>query len=351
MLVLKYPPRSAILTGIALAQVGEFSFILAQEGRAVGLLAEQPYQVFLSVSVFTMIVTPFLIQWSPRLARRAEAIQRLRHWFPGRTMAHATQSLAPHVSIKGHVLVVGYGLNGRSLARVLRETEIPYLILDLDPDVVREASAEGEPIYYGDASNPNVLRHLRIEDARVLVVAISDPFVGRRAVKLARGMNPTLHIVVRTRYLKELEELLELGANEVVPEEFETSIEIFTLVLKTYKMPKDVILQKAEQIRREGYALLRRGTLPELAHHLRGGTLTDVEVETIRIDPDSPALGKTLGQVGLRLRTGTSVIALTRNGITESDPSGSRQLEEGDVLVVLGAREQLRRAIHLLIGS
>ena len=351
MLVLRYPPRSAILTGIALAQVGEFSFILAEEGRAVGLLAEEPYQVFLAMSVFTMVVAPFLIQWAPKLARRAEAVQRLRHWFPGRTMAHETQSLAPHLSITEHVIVVGYGLNGRSLARVLKETEIPYLILDLDGQVVREGSRDGEPIYFGDGSNPNVLRHLRIEDARVFVLAVSDPFVARRAVQIARGLHPSLHIVVRTRYLKELPELHELGANEVVPEEFETSIEIFALVLRTYQMPQEVIIRKAEQVRREGYALLRRGRMPELAHHLRGGTLTDVEVETVRIETDSPAVGKTLEKVSIRSRAGASVIALTRGGVTQSNPSGNFRLEDGDVVVLLGNREQLQRAMGLLVDT
>jgi CPA2 family monovalent cation:H+ antiporter-2 len=92
----------------------------------------------------------------------------------------------------------------------------------------------------------------------VLVLAISDPFSTRRAVKIAKGLNPNVHVVVRTRYLREMEELLELGADEVVPEEFETSIEIFALVLRTYKLPPEFIAQKAEQVRREGYALLRR---------------------------------------------------------------------------------------------
>ncbi len=351
MLALKYPPRSAILTGISLAQVGEFSFILAQEGRAVGLLVGKPYQIFLATSVLTMIVTPFLIQWAPRLARRAEAVQRLRHWFPGRTQAHVTQVQAPHLNIKDHVIIVGYGLNGRSLARVLKETEIPYLILDLNAEMVREGSADGEPIYFGDAANPNVLRHFRVEDARVFVLAVSDPFVARLAVQLARGLNESLHIVVRTRYLRELQELQELGANEVVPEEFETSIEIFALVLRTYKMPQEFIIQKAEQVRREGYALLRRGRLPELAHHLRGGTLTDVEVETVRIEQSSPATGKALSEISIRSRSGASIIALTRSGVTLSSPGGSFQLEEGDVLVLLGTREQLRRAVGLLLDS
>ncbi len=351
VLTLGYPPRAAILTGVALAQVGEFSFILAQEGQAVGLLAGKPYQIFLAVSVFTMIVTPFLIQWAPKIARRAEAFQRLRGWFPGRTMARAFLSTTTHLTIKDHVIIVGYGLNGRNLARVLRETEIPYLIVDLNAETLREGAAAGEPIYYGDASNPNVLRHLRVEDARVLVLAISDPFVARRAVQLARGLNPTLHIVVRTRYLKELQDLHDLGANDVVPEEFETSIEIFALVLRTYKMPQNLIILKAEQVRREGYALLRRDQLPELAHHLRGGTLTDVEVETVRIDGDSPALGKTLSQLSIRPRTGASIIALTRGGVTDSNPTGKIRLEFGDIVVVMGTRDQLRQAIEYLVHA
>jgi CPA2 family monovalent cation:H+ antiporter-2 len=351
LIAIGHPPRSALLAGVALAQVGEFSFILAQEGQQAGLLAGDPYQLFLAVSVLTMAVTPFLMQWAPKVARRAEAVQRLNRWFQGRTVAHVAQVESPHLRMKDHVIVVGYGLNGRNLARVLEETEIPYVVLDLDGDTTKRESRNGVPIYYGDATNPNVLRHVRIEDARVLVLAISDPFAGRRAVQIARSLNPKLHIVVRTRYLKEMEDLHQLGADDVVPEEFETSIEIFALVLRTYNMPQEVIVQKAEQIRREGYALLRRSALPELAHHLRGGTLVDVEVETCRIEEDSPAVGKTLEQLSIRPRTGASVIALTRGGVTESNPSLKVQLEVGDVVVLLGTREQIRRAIGLLADT
>jgi CPA2 family monovalent cation:H+ antiporter-2 len=351
VLAVGYPPRSGVLTGVALAQVGEFSFLLAQQGQTVGLLSGEPYQVFLAVSVLTMVVTPFLIRLAPKLARRTEAVQRVRRWFPGRTTAHLTHLESRSLKIKDHVIVVGYGLNGRNVARVLEEMEIPYVVLELDGDTVRRESRNGVPIYYGDATNPSVLRQVRIEQARVLVVAISDPFSARRIVQIARGLNSALHIVVRTRYLREMDELHKLGADEVVPEEFETSIEIFTLVLRNYKMPPDLIMQKAEQIRREGYALLRRSTLPEMAHHFRGGALTDVEVETFRIEADSPAAGKTLAQLAMRPRTGASIIALTRNGVTTSNPSEKSRLEAGDVVVLLGTREQIRHAIGLLVDS
>lgn len=351
VLAVSVPPRSAIMTGIALAQVGEFSFILAQVGQENGLLSGSPYQVFLAVSVCSMIITPFLMQLSPHLARRVEAVQRVRRWFPGRTTAHVLETEGRHLRIKDHVIIVGYGLNGRNLARVLGETEVPYIALDLDGDTVRREAQHGLPLYYGDATNPNVLRHVKIEDARVLVVAISDPFMARRTVQVARGLNSKLHIVVRTRYLRELEELHQLGADDVVPEEFETSIEIFALVLRTYNMPQDFVIRKAEQIRREGYALLRRSELPELAHHLRGGTLSDVEVETCRIEEDSPAAGKTLAQLAVRPRTGTSIIAWTRSGVTESNPSEKTKLLAGDIVVLLGTRDQIRRAMGIILSS
>jgi len=337
------------MVGVALAQVGEFSFLLAQQGEESGYFRGDPYQVFLAVSVLSMIVTPFLIQWSPNLARRAEAWQRVHHWLPSRTIAHVEQTEGKQIRMKGHVIIAGYGLNGRNLARVLGETEIPYLGLDLDGDIVSRETKHGVPVYYGDATNSHVLRHMKIEDAKVLVIAISDPFITRRVVQVAKGINPKLHVVVRTRYLRELEELHNLGADDVVPEEFETSIEIFSLILRTYKMPQDFVMKKATQIRREGYALLRRSESPELPHHLHGGTLTDTEVETCRIDDDSPALGKTLAEMALPSRTGASVIAWTRAGITQANPSENTLLMAGDIVVLLGSRSQIQNAMEHLV--
>jgi CPA2 family monovalent cation:H+ antiporter-2 len=343
------PPRSAVMVGVALAQVGEFSFLLAQQGEESGYFRGDPYQVFLAVSVLSMIITPFLMQWSPHLARRAEAWQRMHHLLPRRTTAHVEQTEAKQIRMKGHVIIAGYGLNGRNLARVLGETEIPYLGLDLDGDTVSREAKHGVPVYYGDATNSHVLRHMRIEDAKVLVVAISDPFITRRVVQIAKGLNPRLHVVVRTRYLRELDELHQLGADDVVPEEFETSIEIFALVLRTYKMPQDFVMRKAAQVRREGYALLRRSESPGLPHHLHGGTLADAEVETCRIDDDSPALGKTLAELDLGPRTGVSVIAWTRAGVTQANPPGSTRMMAGDIVVLLGSRAQISQAMGVLV--
>ena len=340
------PVRSAVLAGVALAQVGEFAFILAQEGLKFGILYRETYNIFLAVSVLTMIITPVFIQWSPGIARRAEAFQRLHQLFPGR-ITHRTE--LSQLKLKDHVIIVGYGLNGRNLSKVLGEFEIPFVVLEIRGEIVQMELGSGVPIQYGDATNPAILRQAQIEYARVFVVATADPFAVRRMVQLARELNPSVHIVVRTRYLKELEELQQLGANEIIPEEFETSIEISSLVLQTYKMPQQMIREKVEQIRREGYSLLRRGELPELAHHLRAGTLVDVEIETCRIEDDSPALGKSLGELSIRQRTGASVVALMRTGVTQSNPPSKTVLQVGDVLALLGTSENLRRAIGFLV--
>jgi K+:H+ antiporter len=251
-----YSWRAAVLTGIALAQVGEFSFILAKVGKSVGLLPGESFQVFLTVSVLTLLLTPFLLQASPRLARRAEALQRLRHWLPER---HLDSHSVPSRHLRDHTIVAGYGVNGRNLAQVLRETEIPFVVVELDGETVHQEQKKGVPIVFGDITHPQVLRRLDIQDARALVLAISDPIATRRAVTVARQLSPALHIIARTRYLRDIEDLRVTGADQVVPEEFETSIEIFSLVLQHYRMPARVIAEKAERIRQEGYALFRKG--------------------------------------------------------------------------------------------
>lgn len=164
--------------------------------------------------------------------------------------------------LRDHVVIIGYGLNGRNLGRVLRKVGVPYPVLELNAQVVHEASAWGEKIVYGDATRKEVLRHVGLERARILVVAVSDPVAICHAIWLARRINPDIHAIVRTRYMAGLQDLPRLGANDVIPEEFETSIEIFSRVLREYGIARDVIRRRAEEIRRQGYEMLRTPSLP-----------------------------------------------------------------------------------------
>jgi len=231
-ILLGFPVRVAILVGLALSQVGEFSFILSRTGIEHGLLAGNIYQIFLSASVLTMAATPFIIALAPRLT---DIILRLP--LPKRLVS----GIYPLTEIKidgkkDHLMIIGFGVNGGNLARAARVAGIPYVIIEMNPETVRNEQAKGEPIYYGDATQDAILQHANIREARIVVVAINDPTATRSITEIVRRLNPKVHLIVRTRYLQEMEPLHELGADEVIPEEFETSVEIFTRVFSNVRL-------------------------------------------------------------------------------------------------------------------
>ena len=247
--ILGYGPRVSVVTGLALAQVGEFSFVLAGVGRANGFLTGDIFQAFIASSILTILATPFLIQASPGLA---DLGARRLHW-----KKRAPEEKGSGPRHEGHLIIAGYGLNGRNLAHVLKEAGIPYVILELNPVTVREAAAEGEPIIYGDVSRRTILEEAGIGRAKGIVFAISDPLMTQRGVKAVKALNPDAFVIVRTRYAAEIDRLLRLGADDVIPEEFETSIEIFTRVLERYHVPRNVVEAEVKVLRGECYGMLR----------------------------------------------------------------------------------------------
>jgi monovalent cation:H+ antiporter-2, CPA2 family len=336
--------RVSAMAGVGLAQIGEFSFILAKTGLGTELLPAADYQRFLAASILSMIATPFLIKAAPRLGYAAQSLLS-----PGSLLEPTVEGFrAEEPDLRGHVIIIGYGLNGRNLARVLRRARIPYVALELNAESVRNAAAQGERILYGDATRREVLHHVGVERARVLVVAISDPSATRRAVSLARQLNPDIHVIVRTRYMSELQDLLSLGADDVIPEEFETSIEIFSRVLREYGIARHHVHRHVTELRGEGYQMLRSPSLSlgearDIADAL-GGAAT----ETLVVEHGAVAAGRTIGELELRRRTGVTVIAAMREGSTEINPGPQFRIEPDDVLVLLGLPEQLDRAIEHL---
>ncbi|MGH6887232.1 MAG: NAD-binding protein, partial [Geminicoccales bacterium] len=343
-----YAGRVALLAGVAVSQIGEFSFVLAKEGRAAGLLPDTLYQQFLAVAVVTMLVTPFLMQGGPALLDLLERVLPLDRLLPGfRPRGFA----AVEEPIADHVVIAGYGLNGRNLAAALRAINAPYLIVELNAQTVRRARGEGEPAFYGDATREEILHALGMDRARLLVIAISDPAATRRMVRVARAMNPRLHIIARTRYVVEIPELTRLGADIVIPEEFETSIEIFARVLAHYQVARDAIDGLVAEIRSSHYEALRTGARPRLTLAGTLGTMPQMNVERIQLSATSPVIGQTLAETGLRSRTGALVLAIRRGDSDLATPDGSFRLAAGDVLVVVGQAQQLREAYRLLTDA
>jgi len=348
VLALGYPLRVAVLVGCALAQVGEFSFVLSKVGWEWGLITPQLNQYFLTASVGSLLLTPFVIQMSPKLAERLGRLRGVERWFPGRSFAEFRPD---RVGLHDHVIIVGYGLTGRHLSRVLKATQIPYCILELNGETVRRMRQLGEPIYYGDVASPEVVKHLGIRQARALVVAISDPAAIRGAVRLARELNPRLHIVVRTRYEVEIDELYGLGANEVIAEEIETSIELFVRVLRRYHLPRGVVGEQVDQVRQERYEMLRQLQAPSLAQADVARLFAQVEMETYLAREAGATTGKTIGELHIRRRTGASVVAVIQDGSVTANPGPEHWIAAGQILVLVGSREQVEQALALLGGG
>lgn len=335
--------RSAMSAGLSLTQIGEFSFVLALSGRQYQLLNDSQYQKFLAASVLTMVLTPFLIALAPRLANRLAGWQRLSRFVkvdaPPESLAH---------TLHGHVIIAGYGFNGKNLATALRNLGISYVVLEMNPETVRKQRRVGESILFGDCTRPAVLEHAGLKDARVFVVAISDPTSTRRAVQLARQLNPEVRIVVRTRYQSEMTDLYKLGADQVVPEEFETSIEVLARVLREFGIPSHVIRRLTESIRAEQYESFLVPALSRTSPLSLGDVRLLTETDSYTLPDDSPSIGKTIGNLRLRTCTGASIIAIRRGQQLLTNPGAEVVLEPGDVVVMLGNPDQIESAIRLI---
>jgi CPA2 family monovalent cation:H+ antiporter-2 len=249
---------------------------------------------------------------------------------------------------EGHVIIIGFGLNGKNLARVLKETSIPYVVLELNNETVLIMKKRGEPIFYGDGASPEILHKLGIDAARLLVVVISDPASTRRIVQMARKLNPRLYILVRTRYTAEVEDLIKLGANEVIPEEFETSIEIFARVLHHYQVPRNLILNEIEKIRSGSYEVLRRVGLPVKGLPEKCEIHADYEIETYRIDERTNASGRPMKDLKIDAEADATVIAVRRGEEIIPNPEPEFIFQPGDVVYLIGKREKVCQAVDLL---
>ncbi len=314
--LLGFPLRSGILTGLSICQVGEFSFILSRTGLEHGLLADH-YQLFLAVAVLTMAATPFIISLAPRFA---DLILQIPVPVKLKTGLWPGPKMKSHKKMKQHLVIIGFGLNGRNVARAAKMTGIPYMVIEMSPDTVKKEREKDEPIFYGDAIHEEVLRHVGIENATVVVIAINDPAATRGITENVRRLAKKAHVIVRTRYLMEMQALYDLGANEVIPEEFETSVEIFSRVLAKYLIPRDEIDKLVIQLRSDGYEMFRNLSRKSSMFSSLDLHLPDVEVSSIRIEEGSLMVGKSLVELELRKKHGVTVLAVRRDSQTFHNP-------------------------------
>ncbi len=347
-ILLGMPLRTAVIAGLSLAQIGEFSFVLSKAGLSSNLLSGDRYQLFLSVSILTMFLAPFIISMSPRLAEvltRLPLPRSLKAGLYSLSGIHAPDSFEKK---NEHIIIVGFGINGKNVARAASIAAIPYIIIEMNPDTVRREQEQGEHIIFGSADQEAVLEYAGIAGARVLVIAIADPASTRQVAAVARKANPEVYIIARTRYLQEVQPLYDLGADEVIPEEFETSVEIFTRVLKKYLVPLDEIRRFAGEIRAGSYELLRdqreaSRSCGDLSCYLAGE-----EVAALRVSADSALAGKTLAEINMRKAYEVAIIAVRRDATVISNPDGDTRIITDDVLIAFGTPDRVAAVASLL---
>jgi CPA2 family monovalent cation:H+ antiporter-2 len=342
--IARAPPRVAIAASLGLAQVGEFSFVLAEAGRPSGLLGTLGGQAFYAGAVFSLMLTPLLVRWAPDLAL---ALERRRPRSAGGPPAPEPATDTP-VPLADHVVVAGFGLNGQNVARVLRAVRLPHLVVDLNADALQAGVREGSPGLVGDITNPHIQTRAGVPKARTLVLALSDPTATRHACQLARSLSRQVHIIVRTRYVTEIDELYRLGANQVFPEEFETSIEIFTATLREFHVPMNVIQAQIALLRQERYSLLRGMKLPGSVVDQLDAILTSGTCDTFLLLQHSPAIGKGLDELGLLGEGSAHVVAVVRGGNAIAAFGDDFRLRVGDTLVLAGTHAEMERAFQRL---
>lgn len=332
VLIQRYPLRTAIIVSITLAQVGEFSFVLAAQGLNAKLFDMDSYQTFLAVSVLTMMLTPGMISVAPKLANMVKKKKI--------SPALAEAGAEDKKELEDHLIIIGFGISGKHLAHVAKESGIPYNILEMNPETVKRYK-DKEPISHGDASQPVVLEHLGIGKARVLAIVVSDPRAVKAITVEAKRLNPNVTVIARTRFFSEIAQLRSLGADDVIAEEFETSIEVFSHVLAQYLVPRQDIEKYAAHLRQANYRMIRRmsdgvDSLGEVV-----GRLPDMGVQTMRVAEGSSLVGKTLAESGIRPNYSLTVVAVMRGKEVYPSPAADFRFQADDIVYLFGKKEKM----------
>ncbi len=346
--VLRHPVATALRCGIALFQVGEFAFVLAITGLSTGLLSRDHHQIFLAVSILSMGATPFAMRSIDELVRRVFGVflpASVMHRMDGIMRVRKDVEKTDGRVLKDHVVIVGYGLNGQNVALAAQSARIRCAVIEEDADLAEKARGQGLHVVVGDGSNDHVLEKAHVEQARVVVIAIADADITRRITASVRA-HTSAYIIVRTRYVREIEANLKAGANEVIPEEFETSIEIFYRVLRKYLVPERSIQELVSHIRGDHYGMLRGAPVRRTTGDISGESSgrEELEIATVPVDLGrSRIAGRSLTQVDLYGRFGITLLAIRRKEALITRPDGTERIRQDDLLYVLGTPESIVR--------
>lgn len=332
-IALKLPSKVTISIAILLSQIGEFSFVLASEGMKYSLMTNEFFSVFLGVSILTMSATPFLEKLTPKIVR---IFNRIDYFSIDDELMSLPEEIEDPQEIEDHVILVGLGRNGKHMAKACKQFNIPYRIVDMNPVIVENQQALGLPVIYGKASNESVLKELGITSALCIVISASTYEETIKTIDTARRLNPDIHIIVRTKYLKSIDDVIDASADEVIPKEFETSIMMFTRIMDYYNKDVDDITNAVNDLRSNNYDAFRNVTSEDISTYLNY-KYTDLEVDSLRVSQDVHIDDFPFEENSL------TVTGVMRGEDTFIDVKPEFEFREDDLILFVGHRENINR--------
>ncbi len=333
--VLGHTFRGTVIVGIALAQIGEFSFILAKTGQKYQILTDYFYQLFLAVTIITMAISPFLI-----LIAKPVANLMLRLPVPDLLI----KGLFPLQEIEvpemqNHIVLIGKDSRSLNLSRMASRMKLPYVSIIFDPAEVRKRQLKGEMAVYGDAMNEPILKKAYIETAEIVVISIGDAITALGVIEKVRALNKHANIMVRAKYVSDIEDLYKMGADQVIPEEFETAIDLFERILKKLLIPKGEIEAAISRIRDDNYGIFREKE--ENSTFTLSEEIPDIEIVALKSSNYILFTGNSLKEIHLRKQFGLTVVAVKRGEKIYENPDARFVFENEDIIYILGKPEKI----------
>lgn len=349
VVLFRYPLKTALIAGLGLAQIGEFSFVLASQGQMLGLVSRRVYLLILGTTAVTLMITPFVLRLVPQLFAWAELVPWLKRFLDG---GNQPIDISEEVPQQDHVVVCGYGQIGRNIVRLLQDHQYPVVVIEQSEGAIEQLREAEIPYVYGNAVSLHVMEAAGVGRAKGMAIALPDSMSARLCLKRALELAPDLDVVVRAEKDKDIELLYQLGAHEVVQPEFEVSLELASHLLTEIGIPLPIIQREAQQIRSSHYLELR----PEQSSDEISRTLKTVTQEMnsrwFTLPLHTPLAEMTLDETNLRRLTGISVLAIERpNGEKIDYPNGEIVLHGGDRLLVVGETNELAAFRDLASGE
>jgi CPA2 family monovalent cation:H+ antiporter-2 len=341
--VLGHTLKGTILVGIALSQVGEFSFILAEIGLDYEIISSFYFQLFLATAIISMAISPFLIKVASQFADAVLKFPLPEFLVEG--LFPLKQISVPN--LKNHLVLIGKDSRALNLSTMAKHIKIPYISIVFDPAIARERQKKGETVIYGDAVNEPILYKAHVDHAKIVIISIGDMIPAMSVTEKVRRINKHAIILVRTKHVHDIEELYKLGADQVIPEEFETTINLFERVLRKYLLPRKEINQAIEKIRLDNYGIFRDKhaeidfTFPR--------DMPNLDISAISIQSDSSLVKKSISELNFRKVYGVTVVAIKRQEKIIEHPDPDEVFRKDDIAYVLGKSDQVANVLDIFL--